>query len=66
MPAAAGSGLSHYVAAAVSRQLERDNLADLIAAAEAEHGPITYDEIQSKRDVLRRTRERLPPAQGRS
>lgn len=51
------SGLSAYVAAAVARQVERDNLNELIAVAEAEHGPITAEEIQQKRDLLRRTRE---------
>ncbi|WP_239331784.1 hypothetical protein [Frankia sp. CiP3] len=51
------SGLSAYVAAAVARQIERDNLNDLIAVAEAEHGPITDDEIQTRRDALLRARE---------
>ncbi len=46
------SGLSAYVAAAVARQIERDNLNELIAVAEAEHGPITDEEIQSLRDQL--------------
>ena len=50
------SGLSAYVAAAVARQLERDNLNELIAVAEAEHGPITEEEIQAKRDALARAR----------
>ncbi|RLU94676.1 CopG family transcriptional regulator [Streptomyces griseocarneus] len=51
------SGLSAYVAAAVARQIERDNLDELIAAAEAEHGPITEEEIQARRDQWRRARE---------
>lgn len=51
------SGLSAYVAAAVARQIERDNLNELIAVAEAEHGPITEAEIQAKRDLLQRARE---------
>ncbi len=51
------SGLSAYVAAAVARQIERDNLNDLIAVAEAEHGPITDSEIQARRDALLRARE---------
>ncbi|TJZ98416.1 CopG family transcriptional regulator [Actinacidiphila oryziradicis] len=51
------SGLSAYVAAAVARQIERDNLNELIAVAEAEHGPITAEEIQEKRDLLLRARE---------
>ena len=44
------SGLSAYVA--VARQLERDNLNELIAVAEAEHGPVTDDEIQHRREML--------------
>ncbi|GIH70815.1 CopG family transcriptional regulator [Sphaerimonospora thailandensis] len=51
------SGLSAYVAAAVARQIERDNLNELIAVAEADHGPITDEEINQKRDILRRARE---------
>jgi hypothetical protein len=51
------SGLSAYVAAAVKRQIERDNLKDLIAVAEAEIGPITNEQIEAKRDVLRKARE---------
>jgi hypothetical protein len=50
------SGLSSYVAAAVARQIERDNLSELIAVAEAEHGPIGEEEIQAKRDQLHRAR----------
>ncbi|WP_327048244.1 CopG family transcriptional regulator [Microbispora sp. NBC_01189] len=51
------SGLSAYVAAAVARQIERDNLNELVAVAEAEHGPISAEEIDEKREVLRRARE---------
>ncbi|MDQ1306985.1 MAG: hypothetical protein QG671_2817 [Actinomycetota bacterium] len=51
------SGLSAYVAAAVRRQIERDNLNDLITVCEADHGPITAEEIEAKRDVLRRARQ---------
>lgn len=51
------SGLSAYVAAAVRRQIERDNLNDLITVSEADHGPITDEEIEAKRDALRRARE---------
>ncbi|WP_426403701.1 CopG family transcriptional regulator [Streptomyces sp. R-07] len=51
------SGLSAYVAAAVARQIERDDLNELIAVAEAEHGPVTDEEIQARRDQLRRARE---------
>ncbi|NEC68710.1 CopG family transcriptional regulator [Streptomyces sp. SID9727] len=50
------SGLSAYVAAAVARQIERDNLNELITVAEAAHGPVTDDEIQSLRDELVRAR----------
>ncbi len=51
------SGLSSYVAAAVARQIERDNLNDLIQVAEAEHGPITEEEVQALRDQLHQARE---------
>lgn len=51
------SGLSAYVTAAVTRQIERDNLAELIASAEEEHGPITAEEIREKADYLARVRE---------
>jgi hypothetical protein len=50
------SGLSSYVAAAVTRQIERDNLNELIAVAEAEHGPITDDEVRALRDQLHQAR----------
>ncbi|MGR3934074.1 CopG family transcriptional regulator [Streptomyces sp. BRA346] len=50
------SGLSAYVAAAVARQIERDNLNELIATAEAEHGPITDEEIQALRDEVHQAR----------
>ncbi|MGW1196363.1 CopG family transcriptional regulator [Streptomyces sp. NPDC002536] len=51
------SGLSAYVATAVARQIERDNLNELIAVAEAEHGAITDDEIQALRDQLHQARQ---------
>ncbi|UGY93625.1 CopG family transcriptional regulator [Streptomyces gobiensis] len=56
------SGLSAYVAAAVARQIERDNLNELIAVAEAEHGPITEEEIQARREQLQRAREQQRPS----
>jgi hypothetical protein len=51
------SGLSAYVAAAVARQIERDNLNELIQVAEAEHGLITDDEVQALRDQLHHARQ---------
>jgi hypothetical protein len=48
--------MSAYVAAAVARQLERDNLNELIQVAEAEHGPITDEEVQALRDQLHQAR----------
>lgn len=50
------SGLSAYVAAAVARQIERDNLNELVQVAEAEHGPVTDEEIQALRDQLEQAR----------
>ncbi|NIY68309.1 CopG family transcriptional regulator [Streptomyces malaysiensis] len=55
------SGLSAYVAAAVARQIERDNLNELITVAEAEHGPITDEEVQALRDQLQQARRRQTP-----
>lgn len=50
------SGLSSYVSAAVIRQLERDNLNELISAAEADQGVINPDEIREKHAVVQRAR----------
>ena len=50
-------GVSAYIEAAVQRQIERDNLDELIAAAEAEHGPITAEEIEAKRQLLAQLRD---------
>ncbi|MFD3525340.1 hypothetical protein [Streptomyces sp. NPDC058653] len=47
-------GFSVYVDAAVQRQIERDNLAELIAAHEAEHGVLSDAEIEAARALLRR------------
>lgn len=55
------SGLSSYVTAAVRRQLERDNLNDLIAVPEAEHGSITAEEIEATRQALRHPRRGHAP-----
>jgi len=51
-------GVSAYIEAAVQRQIERDNLDEIIAAAEAEHGPVTPEEIDAKRAVLARAHRR--------
>ncbi|MFC8006356.1 CopG family transcriptional regulator [Streptomyces olivaceus] len=55
------SGLSSYVAAAVARQIERDDLNELIHVAQAEHGPITDEEIQALRDQLHQARQQQTP-----
>ncbi|WP_416481307.1 CopG family transcriptional regulator [Streptomyces sp. CL12] len=52
------SGLSAYVAAAVARQIERDNLNELIQVAEAEHGPVSEEEVQALRDQPHEARTR--------
>ncbi|GAA3359579.1 CopG family transcriptional regulator [Streptomyces antimycoticus] len=49
----APSGLSAYV----TRQIERDNLNELISIAEAEHGLINEKETQAKRKQLMHARE---------
>ncbi|MFF7656799.1 CopG family transcriptional regulator [Streptomyces sp. NPDC007983] len=55
------SGPSAYVAAAVARQIERDNLNELTTVAEAEHGPITDEEVQGLRDQLQQARKQQTP-----
>ncbi|MEE1765926.1 MULTISPECIES: hypothetical protein [unclassified Streptomyces] len=40
-------GMSAYVEAAVQRQIERDQLDELIAANEEMHGPLTQEEIDA-------------------
>jgi hypothetical protein len=51
-------GVSAYIEAAVQRQIERDNLDEIITAAEAEHGPVTAEAIAAKRVELARARRR--------
>ncbi|WP_066952289.1 hypothetical protein [Streptomyces lushanensis] len=46
-------GFSAYVDAAVQRQIERDNLAELTAEHEAEHGAFSRAEINTARALLR-------------
>jgi hypothetical protein len=53
-------GVSAYIEAAVQRQIERDNLDEIIAAAEAEHGPVTAEEIAAKRAALAAARQGQP------
>lgn len=50
-------GFSAYVDAAVQRQIERDNLAELTEAYEAEHGELSRAEIDEARGLLRGTDE---------
>ncbi|MET9959126.1 hypothetical protein ABZ128_08570 [Streptomyces sp. NPDC006326] len=40
-------GVSPYVEAAIQRQIERDQLAELIAANEEIHGALTAEEIEA-------------------
>jgi hypothetical protein len=49
-------GVSAYIEAAVQRQIERDNLDEIIAAAEAEHGTVAAEEIAAKRAALAHAR----------
>ena len=51
------SGLSPDMAVVAAHQLERDDLDELIAVAEAEHGRITEEEIGARRDQLQSARE---------
>jgi hypothetical protein len=51
-------GFSAYVEQAVQRQIERDNLAELVAANEEIHGPLTPEEIEAARAELREAQHR--------
>ena len=51
------SGLSAYVAAAVAQQIERDNLNELVQVAEAEHRPVTDEEILALHDQFHQARQ---------
>ncbi|GIH76068.1 CopG family transcriptional regulator [Planobispora longispora] len=44
---------SAYVSEALMRQVERDNLRELIASAESQHGPVDRSEVEAKRALLR-------------
>ncbi|MFF4752179.1 hypothetical protein ACWD5R_10805 [Streptomyces sp. NPDC002514] len=46
-------GFSAYVDAAVQRQIERDNLAELTNAHEEEHGALSQAEVAAARALLR-------------
>ncbi|MEU9269115.1 CopG family transcriptional regulator [Streptomyces sp. NPDC048251] len=50
--------LSAHVAAAVAEQIERDNLNELIAVVEAEHGPVTDEEGQAVHDQFHQARQK--------
>ncbi|GAB3714182.1 hypothetical protein [Nocardiopsis nanhaiensis] len=47
-----GSGLSAYVTNAVRRQLQRDQLAELVEAMEAENGPVSDKRMSEIRDEM--------------
>ncbi|GGP53325.1 hypothetical protein GCM10010287_20170 [Streptomyces variabilis] len=46
-------GMSAYVESLIQRELERERLRELIAAAEAEHGPADQRAVDAKREILR-------------
>lgn len=46
-------GMSAYVEGLIQRELERERLRELIAAAEAEHGPVDQRAVDAKRALLR-------------
>ena len=39
---------SSYVSAALQRQVEQDNLADLVTQLEAVHGPVSPEELERR------------------
>jgi hypothetical protein len=46
-------GFSAYVTAAIQRQFERDNLAEIIASYEEENGPLPRESVEAARARLR-------------
>ncbi|MFH9178290.1 hypothetical protein [Streptomyces albogriseolus] len=46
-------GMSAFVEALIQRELERERLRELVAAAEAEHGPVDQQAVDAKRAILR-------------
>jgi hypothetical protein len=50
------AGLSAYVTAAVTRQIELERLDELIAAGEAENGPVDPAEVEAKRAIFAKAR----------
>lgn len=48
--------MTDEIGTAVRRQIEHDSLDELIEAAEREHGPLTAEEIDAKRQLLASTR----------
>jgi hypothetical protein len=46
-------GFSAYVTAAIQRQVERDNVAEIIASYEDENGPLSRENVEVARARLR-------------
>ncbi|AWS40957.1 CopG family transcriptional regulator [Streptosporangium sp. 'caverna'] len=44
---------SAYVSEALARQVERDNLRELVVAAESQHGQVDRAAVETKRALLR-------------
>ncbi|MFD8561221.1 CopG family transcriptional regulator [Streptosporangium canum] len=47
------ASFSAYVSKALARQVERDNLREIVAAAESQHGPVDRAGVEGKRALLR-------------
>ncbi|ACZ83816.1 hypothetical protein [Streptosporangium roseum] len=47
------ASFSAYVSKALARQVERDNLRELVVAAESQHGPVDRAGVEGKRALLR-------------
>jgi hypothetical protein len=46
-------GFSADVSEALAREIERDNLRELITAAESQHGPVDHAAVEAKGALLR-------------
>jgi Arc/MetJ family transcription regulator len=47
------ASFSAYVSEALARQVERDNLRELVSAAESQHGAVDRSAVKAKRALLR-------------
>lgn len=57
-------GVAAYVTAAVERQLERDDVAELLEAIEGAHGAVTDEQIEAARALMLEADGQRGPTRG--